>query len=409
MAKILIYALNYAPEPIGVGRYTGDIGDHLAAEGHAIRVVTAVPHYPEWRVAKPFKTWLYRRTERNGASVMHCPLFLRRPMRGIWRLLAPLSFAATSIPILLFEMVARRPDVVFCVEPTLFAAPLALLLSKLVGARTILHVQDLEIEAAFAVGHLRGGAMRTAALRLENAVISRFDQVITISGRMRDRLIGKGIRADRVALVRNWVDLDTIKPLQGRNAYREEHGWSDGLLIALYAGSVGAKQALHVALDAAQRLVARRDILFVVAGDGPAKQSLVERYGKLPNVRFLPPQPEARMCDLLNLADVHLLPQSRGIADLVLPSKLGGMLASGKPVLATADEGSELYEVLRSSAVVVPAGDSEAIARELEVFAAGRGTHPKAKGGRKLAEMMARDVCLGRIAFQVTGGMRREA
>ena len=238
-------------------------------------------------------------------------------------------------------------------------------------------------------------------------MIRRFDQVITISGRMQDKLVAKGISRDRVALVRNWVDLDVIKPLQGRNSYREEHGWSDNLLIALYAGSVGAKQALHVALEAARKLAGRRDILFVVAGDGPAKQDLVAQFGSLPNVRFLPPQPEARMCDLLNLPDVHLLPQDRGIADLVLPSKLGGMLASGKPVLATADEGSELYDVLRSSAVVVPAGDSAAIARELTVFADSRGRHPAVRGdGRKLARMMARDVCLGAITLQVVGEAR---
>ena len=407
MAKILIYALNYAPEPIGVGRYTSDIGAHLATEGHEIHVVTAVPHYPQWQVVAPFKAYAYRRTRQDGASVMHCPILLRRPMRGIWRLLAPLSFAVTSIPALIVEVLRGRPDVIFCVEPTLFAAPLALLLSWLVGARAILHVQDLEIEAAFAVGHLKGGAIRTAALHLENAVIRRFDQVITISGRMQDKLVAKGISRDRVALVRNWVDLDVIKPLQGRNSYREEHGWSDNLLIALYAGSVGAKQALHVALEAARKLAGRRDILFVVAGDGPAKQDLVAQFGSLPNVHFLPPQPEARMCDLLNLPDVHLLPQDRGIADLVLPSKLGGMLASGKPVLATADEGSELYDVLRSSAVVVPAGDSAAIARELTVFADSRGRHPAVRGdGRKLARMMARDVCLGAITLQVVGEAR---
>ena len=110
-----------------------------------------------------------------------------------------------------------------------------------------------------------------------------------------------------------------------------------------------------------------------------------------------------RLCDLLNLADVHLLPQSRGIADLVLPSKLGGMLASGKPVLATADEGSELYEVLQSSSVVVPAGDSAAIARELEVFAAGQGHHPAVKDARPLAATMARSTCLADITTQLVG------
>lgn len=401
MARVLIYAMNYAPEPIGVGRYTGDIGAHLAREGHEIRVVTSVPHYPEWQVAKPFAAFRFQREQRDGATVLHCPLALRQPMRGAWRLLAPLSFAAASVPALIWEFLSCRPEVVFCVEPTLFAAPIALLLGKLFGARSVLHVQDLEIDAAFAVGHLRGALMRRFALWCEAAVLRRFDHVITISSRMRERLIGRGLPGSRVTLVRNWVDLDAIKPLQGRNRYREEFDWPDSLFIALYAGSIGAKQALHVALDAAELLEGRPGILFVVAGDGPAKDALVQRYGHLPNLRFLPPQPEERMCDLLNLADVHLLPQVKGVADLVLPSKLGGMLASGKPVLATADQGSELYDVLEKTAVVVPAGDSAAIARELIVFADGSGHLPDTLGsaGRELAGTMGRDACLREIAL----------
>jgi colanic acid biosynthesis glycosyl transferase WcaI len=404
MVRVLIYALNYSPEPIGVGRYTGEIGAHLASGGHTVRVVTAVPHYPQWQVPHPFKWYKYKRLKFHEASIMYCPIALKRPMRGIWRLLAPLSFAVTSLPMLVLEIVRYPPEVIFCVEPTLFVAPFAVLLGKMIGARSIIHVQDLEIEAAFAVGHLSGKTVRSAALWLENAVLRRFDQVITISSRMRDKLISKGIKVEQVAVVRNWVDLDAIKPLYGRNSYREEFGWSDDLLIALYAGSVGAKQALDVALDAARRLSGRSDILFVVVGDGPAKQMLIQRYGDLPNVRFMPPQPEGRMCELLNLADVHLLTQSRGIADLVLPSKLGGMLASGKPVLATADRGSELYEVLHLRAVVVPAGNSEAIAHELQVFADGNGSHPDIRrDGRELAVTMSRHVCLGDIAMRVVG------
>src|ERR1019366_739721 len=80
------------------------------------------------------------------------------------------------------------------------------------------------------------------------------------------------------------------------------------------------------------------------------KNSVMQSGAGLPNVHFLPLQPEERLCELLNLANLHVLPQSRGAADLVLPSKLGGMRASGKPVLATADAGTELFEVLSGTA-----------------------------------------------------------
>jgi len=100
----------------------------------------------------------------------------------------------------------------------------------------------------------------------------------------------------------------------------------------------------------------------VICGDGPEKQTLIDQYVILPNVHFLPVQPEDRLCELLNLADLHALPQDRNAADLVLPSKLGGMLASGRRILVTADPGTELYELLGDIATIVPPGNVQLLA-----------------------------------------------
>ena len=242
-------------------------------------------------------------------------------MRGIWRLLAPLSFALTSARVALWKIVTERPDIVLCIEPTFFVAP-AGLLAKFTGARTILHVQDLEIDAAFAVGHLEGDRLKSFVLRLESWLLRRFSSVITLSGQMRERLIAKGVAANRIGLVRNWVDLTKIKPLAEPNVFRAELGLSGADFAVLYAGNIGAKQALGVVLDAARQLAGVAQVHFVIAGDGPEKQHLMQSYADLPNVHFLPLQPEERLCELLNLANLHVLPQSRGAADLVLPSKL---------------------------------------------------------------------------------------
>jgi len=249
------------------------------------------------------------------------------------------------------------------VEPTLFAAPAALLAAKLAGARTVLHVQDLEIDAAFAVGHLKNGALQKAAQVFERMVLGRFDHVITISDQMHKRLEAKGVRPEQLSVVRNWADLDQIKPLEGANAFRAELGLADDAFVVLYAGNIGAKQALHVVMDAAARLTARSDIVFVIAGDGPERDGLVARG--LANVKFLPLQPEDRLCELLNLADIHILPQDRGAADLVMPSKLAGMLASGRPVLAMADPKTELHDFLQGAATLAAAGDSAGLAESL--------------------------------------------
>lgn len=404
MARLdtLVYGMNYAPELTGVGLYSGEIGAFLAARGQNVLVVTTPPHYPGWSVQPSYSALRYRTETLAEAKVIRCPVLLPGKMRGFRRLIPPVSFALSSLFVVVWSILRHRPRTVFCVEPTLLAAPAAILAAKLVGARRVLHVQDLEIDAAFAVGHLKPGLLQRAAVLFERQTLKGFDRVIAISHRMAERLAEKGVRRERMKVVRNWVDLGRIKPQTGPNAYRAELGIADTDKVALYSGNIGAKQALEVAFEAAALLASRTDIWFVIAGEGPEKAPLMARYGSLPNVRFLPLQPAARLPELLNMADVHLLPQHAGVADLVLPSKLAGMLASGKPVLVTADEGTELYDVLDGTGILVPAGDSAAMAGEITLLA-DTGTHPELGDGRRLAEIFSHHHCLEHIAIETEG------
>lgn len=362
--RLVIYGINYAPELTGVGLYSGELGAYLAAQGYEVTVVTATPHYPGWEVSPGYRN-RYQIQCLDGVRVLRCPILLTRKMRGITRLLAPLSFAITSSVIAIWQIVKLRPRTVLCIEPTLFAAPVALATAKLMGARTVLHVQDLEVDAAFAVGHLRGGIFKRIAFRMEKALLSAFDCVVTISNAMSKKLEDKGVPPERLRLIRNWVDLAKIRAMPGPNGFRRELGLADDVRVIQYSGNIGAKQALHLVLDAAEQLVARKDIVFVIAGEGPEKPKLISRYGQLPNVRFLGLQPAERFCEFLNLADLHVVPQDANAADLVLPSKLAGMLASGKPILVMANLNTEMEEFLRGVALIVKPGDVEALATQI--------------------------------------------
>lgn len=363
--SVLVYGMNYAPEMAGVGRYTGEIAEHLAANGVEVTVVTTPPHYPGWAVSGGYGNRYSGGTE-NNVRVYRAPLLLRRNMRGLWRFLAPASFALTSAPVVFWQILLRRPDTVLCVEPTLLAAPVAQLAAWLVGARTVLHVQDLEVDAAFAVGHLADRSwLKTLGFAFEGLMLRRFRKVVTISDRMAAKLEEKDVSPGRLAVARNWVDLSCLYPMDEPSPYRAELGYGGDDFVVLYSGTIGAKQRLDVLLDAAERLKGDSSIKFVIAGEGPAKDELERRYRHLPSVRFLPFQPYARLNAFLNMADLHVLPQEKGIADLVLPSKLGGMLASGKPVLVTADEGTELAAFLGDAATRVPPGDAAALAKAI--------------------------------------------
>ncbi|MBV8664285.1 MAG: WcaI family glycosyltransferase [Hyphomicrobiales bacterium] len=366
------------------------MGEHFARSSHEVAVVTTIPHYPGWRPAPGYRNGRYVSEMREGVAVTRCPLLLRERMGGIWRLIAPLTFAVTSAPVALWRILRFRPDVVLCVEPTLMIAPVAVLAARLVGAKTALHVQDLEVDAAFAVGHLKGnGWLQRIASLCEGWLLRRFDRVVTISGAMAERLARKGVAADRIAIVYNWVDLDAIKPLGRQSVYRDELGFAAGDRIVLYSGAIGAKQGFEDVIDAAERLARRQDIQFVIAGEGPAKPALAERAASSRNVRFLPFQPYSRLSEFLGLADLHILPQASAAADLVLPSKLGGMLASGRRIVVTAAAGCELERFVAGAATVVPPANGEALAEAIERVV----DDPRPEGAafrRRLAERLAK-------------------
>ncbi len=371
--RILVYGLNYAPEVMGVGRYTGELSAYLSKAGAIVDVVTAPPHYPDWKVGKPFSSWRYRQSGENGIRVTRCPILLKARTRGLWRLLTPLSFAIASAPVMLARALFGRPAVIVVVEPTLFVAPLALACARLVGAKTLLHVQDMEVEAAFSVGHLHGVWLSRLARAFDRFVVRRFDHVVSISRQMCALVEEKGVDGARVSLVRNWIDIEKLSEHETNAAsMRRVIGVSPDEFLVLYAGSIGAKQGLDILLSAASALSQRKSLVFVVAGDGPAKAALVAQYGRLPNVRFLPPQSEANYRALLCGADLHVLPQIRGAGDLFLPSKLGAVLASGRAAVVAADEGTELFEFLDGVACLVPPGDPEAL-RAAIVKGAGEG------------------------------------
>jgi len=363
LKRVLVYGMNYAPEVTGVGRYTAELAEHLAAIGADVTVITTPAHYPVWRVEKPFTNTRYAVEVRNNVRVVRCPLFLHKKMSGFWRLVAPLTFAATSTPAAILQTLHRRPDTIICVEPTLFVTPVALVLSKLFAARSVLYVQDLEVDAAFAVGHLRNRRwMKVIGSILERCTLPFFDRIVTISNSMAEKIRQKGVAPARIAMIRNWVDLDRFHPISGASSYRKSLNYDASDFVVLYSGSIGAKQELNVLLDAARLLASESKIKFVVAGEGPAKESLMRAYKDLTNVKFLPFQPDDSLNAFLSFPDIHALTQSHSANDLVLPSKLGGMLASGKRILVTANVGTELADFLGARAIVTPPGDPAELA-----------------------------------------------
>jgi colanic acid biosynthesis glycosyl transferase WcaI len=368
--RILVYGLNYAPELTGIGKYTGEMASWLAERGHKVHVVTAPPYYPAWRIRDDYRGTSYRTERYPGQPVVRrTPLYVPERPTSLKRIAHLFSFMLGSIPIMMREMF-RQPQVVFTVEPTFFGAPLALFVGKTIGAACWLHVQDFEVDAAFDLGLLPAeGPIHDLALRLESYFTDAFDRVSSISAKMVERSCAKGVRAERAVLFPNWVDVDAIRPLS-LEANRQNPILSELIshlpdlenkIIVLYSGNMGAKQGLELLAPLAEAFASDPRVHFIYCGDGAYRPQLEIDVAHCANVTLLPLQPFDRLNDLLNAADIHLLPQRAGAADLVMPSRLTGMLASGRPVIATADPGTQVALVVEGRGLAVPAEDTEAL------------------------------------------------
>ncbi|MGL5239651.1 MAG: colanic acid biosynthesis fucosyltransferase WcaI [Kluyvera ascorbata] len=351
--KILVYGINYAPELTGIGKYTGEMVEWMAQQGHEVRVITAPPYYPQWQIGGRYSAWRYRREE-GDATVWRCPLYVPKQPSTLKRLIHLGSFALSSF----FPLMAQRrwkPDRIIGVVPTLFCTPGMRLLAKLSGARTLLHIQDYEVDAMLGLGMAGkegAGKMAKLAAAFERSGLHNVDNVSTISRSMMKKACEKGVAQERVIFFPNWSEVSRFRhvPPAAVIALRQRLGLPDDRKIILYSGNIGEKQGLENAIIAAEAL-RERPWLFVIVGQGGGKarlEALATERG-LDNVKFLPLQSYEDLPALLAIGDCHLVIQKRGAADAVLPSKLTNILAVGGNAVITAEQATELGQLCKDN------------------------------------------------------------
>lgn len=367
--RILVLCPHYAPDVAPTGTVMTAIAEQLVELGHELHIVTSLPWYrmhdvePEWR-GKPWRTERHRW---GRITRVHPFPTDKRNIRA--RALGFGGFIGLASVVAAFSR--RRPDVVFAMSPPLPIGLAGLAVARLRRAPFVFNIQDVFPDVAVELGLLTDRRVIKAAAATERFAYRHADAVTVLSDDLRTNVEGKigpqRRRPTRVEVIPNFVDAVRIAPQPKENAYRREHGLT-GKTVVMYAGNVGLSQSLELLLHAARALRDRTDVVFVINGGGAARPGLEEAAAGLANVRFVDYQPAERLPEVLAAADIHTVPLKTGLAKASVPSKLYSILASGRPVLASVDPGTEVDRTLghAGAGLSVPPDDPDAFLAALE-------------------------------------------
>ncbi|MEM9818030.1 MAG: glycosyltransferase family 4 protein [Cyanobacteria bacterium P01_D01_bin.6] len=346
--RILIYSYNYHPEPIGIAPLMTELAEGLVKRGHEVRVVTAMPNYPERKIYPAYQNKWFTTEEKNGVTIQRCYVWIR-PNPGLFtRLLLEGSFVGLSF---IKALQGWRPDVILNTSPSLPVAIPVALLKLIYRCPTVLNLQDILPEAAVQTGLISHPLAIRVFEVLEKFAYRSATQISVIAEGFRQNLLGKGIRDGKMKIISNWVDVNFIRPLpKYKNAFRQANGL-DKKFVVLYSGNIARTQGIQTVIRAAARLQHLKDLVFVVVGEESQLSDLDELRQELGihNVLLRPFAPRAELPEMLAAADVGLIMQKRNVVGFNMPSKTQVLLASGRPILAAVPDHGTAAQAIRAS------------------------------------------------------------
>jgi colanic acid biosynthesis glycosyl transferase WcaI len=362
--RVLLLSLHFAPDTVSNALVATELAEELAARGHDVTVVAAMPYHQGHQIETGYRGQMWQRDWHGPIRVYRTWLLLRGAKGNVaGRFLAYGSFNLSST---LIAAWTGPQDVVITPSPPLTIGVCGWLLARRWGARFIYNVQDIYPDAAVRLGLLRSSRTIRFFTALERFVYAHADAVTVLSEGFRQNLLAKRVPEHKLVVIPNGVDTSFITPGPRDNAFAREHGLVDRF-VALYAGNVGMAQGVETLLETAREPTVDA-VDFLVVGSGAASDDLRAVAHEYPNLRCLPFQPRARVPDVYASADVGLVLLRAGLGHTSVPSKVYSIMAAAKPVAASVDPGSEVWQLVERAGCgeCVPAGDAAALGRALE-------------------------------------------
>ena len=358
--RIVFLNRSYWPDLEATGQLLTQLCESLAGE-FQVEVVAGLPNSLSADAPADWRS----RTVHNGVRI-HRLRHLQLPKRSILLRIANYLSFQWSVRRMLRNI--GRPDVlVFETDPFLLATEAGRLMDRQ-PVRVVGYLQDIHPDVGVALGKVPNNRYIQSIRRDLFDVYHRCEHMVVLSSDMRQLLLEDGLDPDRVQVIPNWADVQRIRPLDGPNAFRQKHGLADKFVV-MYSGNFGMTQRLDHFVQAAAQLADDPRIHFVFVGRGSLEQALKQQVQQLglQNVTITGYQPLSTLNVSLNAADLHLVPLTAQLTRCLMPSKLYGILAAGRPLLTNAPAESELHQltVLNQVGLVVPPGQIDQICQQI--------------------------------------------
>ena len=343
--NICFFNRSYWPDQAATGQLLTELAQDLVSEyGCTVTVVAGRALHSG--AAQGHRLAPVSRETHAGVTILRANGTRFRPVRFAQRASNYLTYFASAA---LAGLQIGRPDIVVSLTDPPILGLAARWAARRAGARFVYLCEDIFPEAAALLEDFHSARVNRVLDRVNRSLVREADAIVALGGRMQRRLVEeKGADPARVALIHNWADCDAIVPGPRDNAFTRAHGLGDRFVL-MHSGNVGLSQNLDVLVDAASLLVAHDRIVVAIVGDG-AKRAGLEREvarRRLANVRFFPYQPKALLHESFAAADAFLVSLKAGLEGYLVPSKVYGYLAAGRPYVAAVDPSAEAAAIAR--------------------------------------------------------------
>lgn len=343
---VLVITIQYAPDLGPSAPIYTSLCEDLFQAGYSITVVTGFPHFGRTSVWPEYKGKLHQEEIRNGVKVLRSFVYANKAK--LWQRF--FYFVSFNLGAMFNSISVNNPDILIVDGPSLWSGLPTLVSAIWKNIPFIYVVHDIYPDMAVRLKVITNPFAIRILDRMEHFFYNRSKYISVLAEGFKEKLIKKGIPADKIFVIPACTDVNFIHPLAGINKFRNQWGLGDRFIV-LYTANIGIPQGLENLLLAAKLLNNKPDIAVVFVGEGNAKSDLLGMAAKenLDNVHFFPLQTRQDVPEVFGMADVSVVSLKREVTMEAVPSKTYSIMASGRPVIATVLKNTEVARLIQEA------------------------------------------------------------